>query len=227
VTSLPVGAAKTKRVREMFDQIAPRYELVNHVMTMGMDSRWRRRAVRDLRLPPGSTVLDVATGTGDFARELRRQDLRAVGVDLSFGMLAAGGDESRVQADASELPFEDASFDGVTCGYGLRNFTDLAACLGEMARVTRPGGRICLLELAEPRSVPWRWGFRVWFRRIVPLVGSVLSDAAAYRYLPASTAYLPDADALSEMLRDAGYSSVNHRLVAGGLSQQFIATRRA
>jgi demethylmenaquinone methyltransferase/2-methoxy-6-polyprenyl-1,4-benzoquinol methylase len=226
VSALPVGDAKTERVREMFDLIAPRYELVNHVVTLGMDRRWRRRAVRELRLPAGSVVLDVAAGTGDFTRELRRQGLRAIGADLSYGMLAARPDGHQVQADASRLPFDDRTFDGVTCGYGLRNFTDLGACLAEMARVTRPGGRVGLLEVAEPTAGPWRWGFRAWFRHVVPLIGSALSDSAAYKYLPASTAYLPDRDAISEMLRDAGFSAVNHRLISGGLSQQFIATRR-
>lgn len=225
--TLPHGDDKTRRVRAMFDAIAPRYELVNHLLTMGMDRRWRRRAVRDLRLPDGSHVLDVAAGTGDFTRESARQGLCPVGVDLSFGMLSAGdGSFALVQADASTLPFRDGAFDGLTCGYALRNFTDLPACLNEMARVLRPGGRVSLLEVAEPHRGIWRWGFRLWFHRVVPLIGSILSDRDAYRYLPASTAYLPDSEALRVMLLDAGFSAVNHRLILGGLSQQFVATRR-
>jgi demethylmenaquinone methyltransferase / 2-methoxy-6-polyprenyl-1,4-benzoquinol methylase len=224
--ALPQGEEKTRAVRAMFDAIASRYELVNKLMTFGMDARWRRRAVADLRLPERSLVLDVAAGTGDFTRELARQGQRAVATDLSFGMLHAGREiPDRVQADASVMPFRSASFDGVTCGYALRNFTDLAATFEEMARVTRPGGRISLLEVAEPRSGIWRAGFRFWFRRVVPFMGALLSDRAAYSYLPKSTAYLPEADEIVRMLNRAGFSAVNHRRVMGGLSQQFIGTR--
>ena len=225
-TELPQGAEKTERVRAMFDAIAPRYELVNHFLTFGMDRRWRRRAVRDLLLVPASTVLDVASGTGDFTREAARQGLVPIATDLSFGMLAAGRTPfPLVQADASCLPFRTASFDGLTCGYALRNFTDLQSSFNEMARVIRPGGRLSILEVAEPRLGLWRWGFNLWFRRVVPLIGSLLSDRSAYRYLPQSTAYLPDAGTLRSMLEGAGFTSVSHRLILGGLSQQLTATR--
>jgi demethylmenaquinone methyltransferase / 2-methoxy-6-polyprenyl-1,4-benzoquinol methylase len=210
----------------MFDAIAPRYELVNKLMTLGLDTRWRRRAVADLRLARNSVVLDVAAGTGDFARELQRQHHRAVGTDLSYNMLhEARNVPERVQADASKLPFRGASFDGITCGYALRNFTDLQATFDEMARVLRPGGRLSFLEVAEPSGGPWRAGFRFWFRKVVPLIGSLLSDGDAYHYLPASTAYLPTAREITSMLNRAGFSAVNHRHVMGGLSQQFLATR--
>ncbi|HUX03331.1 MAG TPA: ubiquinone/menaquinone biosynthesis methyltransferase [Acidimicrobiales bacterium] len=223
---LPQGEEKTRQVRAMFDAIAPRYELVNKLMTFGLDARWRRRAVGDLRLAPNSLVLDIAAGTGDFTRELIRQGHRAVATDISFGMLEAGRDvPERVQADASALPFCTASFDGITCGYALRNFTDLAATFDEMARVTRPGGRISLLEVAEPAGGLLRAGFRLWFRRIVPFIGSLVSDRAAYHYLPQSTAYLPEAEEIVRMLNRAGFSAVNHRRVMGGLSQQFLGTR--
>ena len=210
----------------MFDAIAGRYELVNKLMTFGLDSRWRRRAVADLRLPPASVVLDIAAGTGDFTRELSRQGQRAVATDLSFGMLHAGRQmDDRVQADASKLPFRDAAIDGITCGYALRNFTDLAQTFDEMARVTRVGGRISLLEVAEPESGILRAGFRVWFRRVVPFIGSLVSDRAAYHYLPQSTAYLPSSTEIVRMLNSSGFTAVNHRRVMGGLSQQFVATR--
>jgi len=212
----------------MFDAIASRYELVNKLMTFGLDARWRRRAVSDLRLPVASVVLDVAAGTGDFTRELARQGHFAVATDLSYGMLHAGRDvRERVQANAAMLPFRSAGFDGVTCGYALRNFTDLQGTLDEMSRVLRPGGRLSLLEVAEPRSGLWRAGFRLWFRRVVPFIGSLLSDRAAYHYLPQSTAYLPESDEIVRMLNRAGFSAVNHRRVMGGLNQQFLATRSA
>ncbi len=225
---LPQGEEKTRQVRAMFDAIAPRYELVNRIMTFGLDARWRRRAVADLRLPPGSVVLDLAAGTGDFTRELVAQHQRPVAVDLSLGMLEAGHDmPERVQADVATLPFSDGAFDGLTCGYALRNFTDLPGAFAEIARVVRPGGRISLLEVAEPTSGLWRAGFRLWFRHAVPLIGSLVSDRAAYHYLPASTAYLPAATEIAAMLGRAGFSAVNHRPVMGGLSQQFLATRSA
>jgi demethylmenaquinone methyltransferase/2-methoxy-6-polyprenyl-1,4-benzoquinol methylase len=227
-TPLPQGEEKTRQVRAMFDAIAGRYEMVNKLMTFGLDARWRRRAVADLRLPPASLVLDIAAGTGDFTRELARQGQRPVATDLSYGMVHAGRSlKFRVQADASRLPFRDAGFDGITCGYALRNFTDLAATFDEMARVTRTGGRISLLEVAEPRSGILRAGFRIWFRRVVPFIGSIVSDRAAYHYLPESTAYLPSSEQIVGMLNHSGFSAVNHRHVMGGLSQQFVATRSA
>lgn len=227
-TPLPYGTEKTEHVRTMFDAIAPRYELVNRLMTFGLDARWRRRAVSDLRLAPASVVLDVAAGTGDFTRELRRQGQRAIATDLSYNMLhTARNVADRVQADASHLPFRWASFDGATCGYALRNFTDLEKTFTEMARVLRPGGRLSLLEVAEPRSGLWRAGFRLWFRRVVPFIGSLLSDRDAYHFLPASTAYLPETGEIVAMLNRAGFSAVNHRRIMGGLSQQFLATRSA
>ncbi len=225
-TPLPHGDEKTQHVRSMFDAIAPRYELVNRLMTFGLDKRWRQRAVSDLRLSRDSVVLDVAAGTGDFSRELTRQHLRPLACDLSYNMLhTAHGVRERVQADAVALPFRWASVDGITCGYALRNFTDLDKSFAEMARVVRPGGRLSLLEVAEPASGLWRGGFRFWFRKVVPLIGSLVSDRDAYRYLPASTAYLPPSEEIVAMLNRAGFSAVNHRRIMGGLSQQFVATR--
>jgi demethylmenaquinone methyltransferase/2-methoxy-6-polyprenyl-1,4-benzoquinol methylase len=212
----------------MFDAIAGRYELINRLMTFGLDVHWRKRAVADLRLPQQTLILDIAAGTGDFSREISKQGMRAVATDLSFGMLHEGrGMPDRVQADAAELPFRTKSFDGITCGYALRNFTNLAGTFNEMSRVLKEGGRLSLLEVAEPSSGLWRAGFRFWFRRVVPFIGSLLSDRTAYRYLPASTAYLPSSDEIIRMLNESGFTAVNHRRILGGLSQQFIATRKS
>jgi len=212
----------------MFDAIAPRYELVNRLMTFGLDSSWRKRTVTSLGLPPGSLVLDLACGTGDLSRTAAAHGLVPIGVDLSFGMLAAShGTGPLLQADATSLPLADSTVDGVLCGYALRNFTDLARCLREMGRVVRPGGRISLLEVGTPESNLLGFGYRLWFEHVVPVIGGVVSDRAAYRYLPASTAYLPEKAELRRMLREAGFSGINHRELSGGLSQMVTATREA
>ena len=223
---LPTGDEKTARVRAMFDTIAPRYDLMNRLMTFGLDQAWRRGAVGSLALPVDSLVLDLACGTGDLSRLARKSGYRVVGADLSAGMLAANGASTPlVEADGSRLPFVDGAFDGLVCGYALRNFTDLAATLAECARVLRAGGRLAVLEVDAPTSRLWRAGYDVWFNRAVPALGGALSDKEAYHYLPRSVAYLPPAPVLRRMLIDAGFSAVGIRPLAGGLSQQVVATR--
>ncbi|HVT41546.1 MAG TPA: ubiquinone/menaquinone biosynthesis methyltransferase [Acidimicrobiales bacterium] len=223
---LPTGADKTARVRAMFDTIAPRYDLMNRLMTFGLDQSWRRGTITALGLPVGARVLDLACGTGDLTRLAQRNGYEVVGSDLSAGMLAANGTTSPlVEADGSSLPFADGAFDGLVCGYALRNFTDLAGTLAECARVLRPGGRLCVLEVDAPTSRVWRAGYDIWFNRAVPLLGGALSDKDAYRYLPQSVAYLPSAPVLRRMLREAGFAAVGIRPLAGGLSQLVIATR--
>jgi demethylmenaquinone methyltransferase/2-methoxy-6-polyprenyl-1,4-benzoquinol methylase len=223
---LPTGPEKTVLVRSMFDAIAPRYDLVNRLMTFGLDIRWRKQSTRALGLPAGSRVLDVACGTGDFLTTLEAAGFRPVGMDLSWGMLAANRTGSPLaQADSTWLPLADGSVDGITCGYALRNFTELAAVFAEFGRVVRPGGRISLLEVAEPEGGLLRTGDRIWFRHVVPVIGGLLSDRAAYRYLPRSTAYLPPTATLRSMLGEAGFSAINHRPLSGGLSQMITATR--
>ena len=223
---LPADAEKTARVRAMFDTIAPRYDLVNRLMTFGLDQRWRRATVDALALPAGSRVLDLACGTGDLSRAATRRGHTVVGTDLSAGMLASNRARTPlVESDGGRLSFADGAFDGLVCGYALRNFTDLAATFAEGARVLRPGGRLAMLEVDAPTSGLWRFGFDVWFNRVVPLLGAALSDRAAYRYLPASVAYLPPTPVLRKMLLDAGFSAVGIRPLAGGLSQLVVATR--
>jgi demethylmenaquinone methyltransferase/2-methoxy-6-polyprenyl-1,4-benzoquinol methylase len=223
---LPTGEAKTVRVRSMFDAIAPRYDLVNRVMTLGLDQSWRRATVDSLGLPEGSVVLDLACGTGDLSRLARRRGYRTIGFDLSGGMLAAGRDPGpHAQCDAAHLGLADGAVDGVVCGYALRNFTDLAASLAEAGRVLRPGGRIAVLEVAAPPAGLLRAGYRIWFEHVVPLLGGLLSDREAYRYLPRSTAYLPDPDSLRRLFVDAGFATVGRHLLHGGLSQLITATR--
>lgn len=210
----------------MFDAIAPRYDLVNRVMTFGLDQRWRRATVGALALEPGAVVLDLACGTGDLSRLAARRGYRVLGADVSEGMLAANHSGApAVQAEAERLPFADRSLDGVVCGYALRNFTELGSALAEVARVLRPGGRLAFLEVATPPPGPVRTGFSWWFERVVPWLGGLLSDREAYRYLPRSTAYLPDETTLRALVRQAGFSAVGHRLLSSGLSQLLVATR--
>ena len=213
-------------VRKMFDAIAPRYDLVNRIMTFRLDTRWRRRAVRDLALPPDSTVLDLAAGTGDLCIDLRRAQLRPIAIDLSFGMLS--NDRSnvpRAQADILRLPIPSHSIDGVICGFALRNLVDLEVFFTECARVIRPGGRIALLDVGVPHNPLVRFGNNIYFGKVVPRIGALLSDAAAYRYLPRSVAYLPDRSVLVAQLQRAGFTDAVHTQLSGGLTQLMVGTR--
>ena len=225
-SALPEGEEKVRSVRAMFDAIAPRYDLVNRIMTFRMDVRWRRRTVRSLALPSGSKVVDLACGTGDLCDELARSGYRPVGVDLSFGMLgAAHTDAPLVQGDALRLSMSDASCDGATCGFALRNFVALEPFLASLARVVRPGGRIALLEVATPRNRVLRWGHSIYFGHVVPRIGALLSDGAAYRYLPRSVAYLPEPDVLLDMVRAAGFTDARRELLSAGIAQLITGTR--
>ena len=223
---LPEGDAKVAAVRNMFDTIAPRYDLVNRIMTFGMDRGWRRSTVRSLSLPAGSVVVDLACGTGDLCRDLVGGGYRAIGVDLSLGMLAHARTTSPlVQGDALALPLPDGAVDGVVSGFGLRNFVSLQPVFDELARVIRPGGRIALLDVARPASAVLRAGHTLYLGRVVPMIGGLLSHRAAYQYLPRSLAYLPDPAALMDMVGRAGFGAVERRMLSGGIVQLYGATR--
>jgi demethylmenaquinone methyltransferase/2-methoxy-6-polyprenyl-1,4-benzoquinol methylase len=226
--SLPEGADKAAMVQSMFDAIAPRYDLVNRIMTFRLDVRWRRRAVRDLALPAGSCVLDLASGTGDLCIDMRRAGLDPVSMDLSFGMLS--NDRSgapRAQADILRLPVPDGSVDGIMCGFALRNLVDLDVFFRECARAIRPGGRVALLDVGVPHNPLVRFGNSIYFGRIVPRIGALLSDGPAYRYLPRSVAYLPPREELVAKLRAAGFGDARHTQLSGGLTQLMVGTRDA
>lgn len=224
--TLPQGDEKKQAVREMFDAIAPRYDLVNRIMTFRLDVRWRRTTVRDLALRSGSVVLDLASGTGDLCIDLREAGLTPMSMDLSYGMLAADRSGApRTQADILRLPVRDGAVDGVTCGFALRNLLELPAFFDELARVVRPGGRIALLDVGVPTNPVIRFGNGIYFGRVVPKIGALLSDGAAYRYLPKSVAYLPAPAEMVDMLRASGFADASHRLLSGGLTQQMLGTR--
>lgn len=222
---LPEGAEKVRAVRTMFDTIAPRYDLVNRIMTFRLDTRWRRRAIRTLALPAGSTVIDLASGTGDLCVDLRRVGIRPISFDLSFGMLSADrSGEPRVQSDILRLPLPDSSVDGATCGFALRNLVDLRSFFDELARVVKPGGRIALLDVGVPHNPVIRFGNNIYFGKVVPRIGALLSDGPAYRYLPKSVAYLPPRDELLALLRSAGFADAIHEQLSGGLTQLLTGT---
>ncbi len=223
---LPEGEAKGEAVQAMFDTIAPRYDMVNRIMTFRLDVRWRRIAIESLALPKGAVLLDLATGTGDFCRELAEFGYSSVGADFSFGMLdAARTTEPLVQGDGMSLPIANASVDGATCGFALRNFVDLPIVFSELARIVRPGGRIALLDASEPDNALMRFGHGLYFGKVVPFIGGLLSNKEAYGYLPRSLAYLPPRNELLANLRNVGFDDVTHTQLTLGAAQLITATR--
>ena len=225
---LPEGEEKVQAVGAMFDAIAPRYDLVNRIMTFRMDVSWRRKCIDSLGLSPGARVLDIAAGTGDLCREMERRSLAPIALDLSAGMLAnARTDAPGVQADVRFMPIPTASMDGVTCGFALRNFVDLDTCFAEMARVLKPGGSLGILEVSAPKSWFMRTGHAFYFGRVVPVIGRLVSrgNGAAYQYLPRSVAYLPPSATLVEMLEGAGFVDAKATQLSGGIAQMLTARR--
>ncbi len=220
-------AGREQAVERMFDRAARRYDLLNRLLTFGLDRRWRRRSVGLLGLPPGTLVADLACGTGDLCCELERAGHQAVGLDFSAGMLRhADTTAPLLRADVLRLPLAAAAVDGAVCGFALRNLADLETFMAEVARVVRPGGRIALLEVAEPPCQMLRWGHRLYFGRLVPIIGGLLSDRVAYRYLPESLRLLPSAADLTALLAAAGFEEMEHRVFSGGIAQLLTATRQ-
>jgi demethylmenaquinone methyltransferase/2-methoxy-6-polyprenyl-1,4-benzoquinol methylase len=225
MTATPTrGTLEEPQVRAMFDRIARFYDLMNSVMTVGLHHRWRRRAADLAGVGPGARVLDVATGTGDLALELASRvepGGEVVGSDFSEEMLACARTKAPAirfeWGNALELPYPDDSFDAATVGFGARNFSDLDRGLREMARVVRPGGRVVILEITTPTKPPLSSFYRVWFDRLVPLLGRLLRGGSAYTYLPASVRRFPGPDDLAALMGRAGFEEVRYRLLAGGI----------
>jgi demethylmenaquinone methyltransferase / 2-methoxy-6-polyprenyl-1,4-benzoquinol methylase len=218
------GTLPEEQVRAMFDRIARVYDLMNSVMTVGLHHRWRERAADLAALRPGDRALDVATGTGDLAIALRRRvgdEGEVIGSDFSDGMLdlarAKADDVVFEQANALDLPYDDGAFDAATVGFGARNFSDLARGLAEMARVVRPGGRVVVLEITTPERPPLSWFFRLWFDRLVPMLGRAAGDSEAYSYLPSSVRRFPNARGLAAAMTAVGLVRVRWVLTAGGI----------
>jgi demethylmenaquinone methyltransferase/2-methoxy-6-polyprenyl-1,4-benzoquinol methylase len=221
------GTLEEGQVRAMFDRISGLYDLMNSVMTAGLHHRWRARAADLAELRPGDRALDVATGTGDLALELARRGAEVVGSDFSEGMLEHARRKAQgvagvrfEQANALALPYADDEFAAATVGFGARNFSDLEQGLREMARVVRPGGRVVILEITTPTKPPLSTFFRLWFDRVVPLLGR----DEAYTYLPNSVKRFPGPEALGAVMDRAGLRDIRWILTAGGIIALHVGT---
>ena len=232
------GSAKTEQVRQMFDSIAPAYDFMNRAMTMGIDIWWRRLAVQRLKRKKPSTVLDVATGTGDFAIQLHQSlhPRHIMGIDLSQGMLdearrkvkekGLDNDISFEQGDCMALTMGNETFDAVTVAFGVRNFEHLQQGYQEMARVLKPGGMLCVLELSTPANAFIRWFYDLYTLHIIPCIGSMKSgDKSAYRYLPKSIAAVPQGDDMLQLMRNAGLRDTAFKRLTLGVCTIYTAVK--
>jgi len=222
------GTLSPDGVRTMFDRIAPVYDLMNRLMTAGLDQRWRRMTA-EAAVRRGDRVLDACCGTGDLAVAGHVAGGQVTGLDFSEKMLERARHKSSaiewIRGDLLELPFEDASFDAATVGFGVRNVADLERGLGELARVLRPGGRLGVLEITQPRGL-LRPFYKLWFDGLVPLAGKLIPGGSAYAYLPASVRRFPGPDELAGLLARTGFEEVRYRLLAGGIVALHTGRRR-
>ncbi|KIH77058.1 demethylmenaquinone methyltransferase [Geoalkalibacter ferrihydriticus] len=229
---------KGRRIREMFDGIAPRYDLLNRLLSLGVDRRWRTFAVAQLQIPAQGRVLDIATGTGDVALEIARQtpsSVRIVGEDFTQGMLVRGRDKivasvyrdriDLVNAPCEVIPHPDNCFDGITIAFGIRNVVDRPAGLREMCRVLKPGGRAVVLEFSNPRSRFFREVYYFYFRRLLPFIGGLLSRRSAYQYLPDSVLEFPDQQQFRDLMTDAGFVNLRHHDRTGGIVTIYVGEK--
>ena len=231
---------KGRGIRDMFDRIAPRYDLLNRVLSLGIDRRWRRFSVRQLVVPKNGRVLDIATGTGDVALEIGRQtdaSVKIVGSDFTQGMLVLGRAKIEaspyrdrivlVNAPCETMPHPDGIFDGITIAFGIRNVVDRQQGLCEMARVLKPGGRAVILEFASPRNRFFRAAYYFYFLRVLPWLGGLISQRSAYQYLPDSVLEFPDRETFKGMMELAGFEDVRVHDLTGGIAAVHVGRRAA
>lgn len=230
--------AKKEGVKKMFDNIAPDYDKLNHILSLNIDKNWRKKAVRELADEARPlNVLDVACGTGDFTIEIARKvphGSTVVGVDISDGMIAVGleklaklGIDATLKvADCEALPYEDNTFDRISVGFGVRNFEHLELGLSEMYRVLAPGGKLVILELSVPSNAFIRWFYKLYFLKILPFIGGLVSgDRSAYEYLPASVLRFPAPDKFMSIMKSAGFDVVEHRALTLGVCRMYIGKK--
>lgn len=230
--------AKKEGIRKLFDNIAPDYDKLNHILSLNIDKGWRKKAVREIAdIDARLNVLDVACGTGDFTIEIAQNvadGSRVTGIDLSEGMMkigrekiaAAGLSTEMIQGDCEALPYDAAVFDRVSVGFGVRNFEHLDAGLAEMCRVLKQGGKVVILELSVPSNAFIRWCYKLYFLKILPAIGGWVSgDRGAYEYLPASVLRFPAPDKFMAMMRAAGFKSVTHRSLTFGICRMYVGKK--
>ncbi|MCL5048434.1 MAG: ubiquinone/menaquinone biosynthesis methyltransferase [Firmicutes bacterium] len=229
-SSLPQGNEKTFLVQQMFNDIAGRYDLLNSVISLGLDTYWRKRTLEMLLLPSNYSeiVLDLACGTGDFSKTLVNMNIKTIGLDLSMGMLRNGRNrqDCPVQGQGEMLPLKDNSIGAVISGFAVRNFTDLRSVLEEVFRVLIPGGRMAFLDVSQPNSKLLKTANNIWFNKAVPFLGGILSDKNAYSYLPRSVGYLPSEAEFKESAKEIGFHHALRRELSGGLVQVFFARKQ-
>lgn len=229
--------SKKEQVAEMFNNISPKYDFLNHFLSLGIDILWRRKAIKLLKNDHPKMILDVATGTGDFAIEaLKLNPEKVIGVDISDGMLNVGrkklkerGLERKIEllnGDSEELPFEDNTFDAAIVAFGVRNFENLEKGLEDMNRVLKKGAKIVVLEFSQPDSFPFKQLYNFYFKYILPKIGnSIAKDNAAYTYLPESVQAFPYGDKFLEVLKDAGFNEVTCKPQTFGISSIYVGTK--
>jgi demethylmenaquinone methyltransferase/2-methoxy-6-polyprenyl-1,4-benzoquinol methylase len=228
--------SKREQVERMFDNISPKYDLLNRLFSLGIDQGWRRKVVRLLGKEPVDHLLDVATGTADLAIMASKKAKRVTGIDISEGMLSHGREkvkarqlEKRIElkkADSAALPFAEATFNAVTVAFGVRNFEELEKGLSEMNRVLVPGGRLFVLEFSKPQRTPFRQLFRFYFHRVMPFVGRLVSrDSTAYTYLPQSVDAFPEGADFVSLLRKVGFRETSAEALTGGIATLYIARK--
>ncbi len=230
--------AKKEGIRKLFDNIAPDYDKLNHILSLNIDKGWRKKAVKEIvDTPQPLEILDVACGTGDFTIEIARTAApgsKVTGVDLSEGMMqigrekikAAGVDAVMVQGDCEALPYEDATFHRISVGFGVRNFEHLELGLKQMHRVLKPAGKLVVLELSVPANPVIRWCYKLYFLKILPAIGGWISgDRGAYEYLPASVLRFPAPQKFMAMMQEAGFSSISHKSLTFGICRMYIGIK--